>query len=100
MADPETSHEAASSVLARTRTITQDAIFRILLEQGPMCDEELYPRLVGMEIETSPSGARTRRSELVAQHRIEFSGTYRTTASNRRTRLWCISTQQNESGIS
>lgn len=65
--DPETSHEAARSVTAfRPRWV---AILDCFRAHGPMTDEELAVRYEarGATVpEQSPSGLRTRRSELVA----------------------------------
>ncbi len=86
--DPETSREAAESVKPATITETQGAILA-LLRFGPMTDEDIY-RSLSVQIATSPSGARTRRAELVARGKVRFSGEYGETASGRRTRRWAL----------
>jgi hypothetical protein len=88
-ADPETSYEAAASV--RNVTETQNAIFEIIKKHGPISDESILFRLdTETALVVSPSGARSRRAELVAQKRVEFADDYGMTSSNRRTRLWRI----------
>lgn len=68
-ADPETSHEAAKSVVELRKR--QQAVLEVL-KCGPTTDEELvckYPYFAWEEADypkQSPSGLRTRRSELVA----------------------------------
>jgi len=88
--DPETSHEAAASV--RNLTTRQFLILDIFRFSGPQTDEELIERydLVAFDTPQSPSGIRTRRAELVAAGKVRFSGAYRYTAANRRTRVWEI----------
>jgi hypothetical protein len=84
--DPSTSWEAAASVtgLATNR----QAVLSLLTGYGPMTDETIYDRLP--EGFMSPSGARTRRAELVDAGLVEDSGEKRLTRSGRRTIVWRV----------
>ncbi len=85
--DPETSHEAAKSV--RNVTATHEAIVAILAEQPyPLTDEQIHDALRARHFQVSPSGARTRRAELVTAGRVEFAGSHGTTLAGRATRKW------------
>lgn len=81
--DPETSHEAAISVSGIR--VSQQHILDALRSYGPATDEEIFPRL---PVPISPSGARTRRAELVAMGLVRDSGARRTTATGRKTIVW------------
>jgi hypothetical protein len=87
--DPETSHEAAETVnVTNGQRIVLD-MFRC----GPMTDHGAWTMLtrLGHRLGAlSPSGFRTRRSELVAKGQLEFSGTFDTMPSGRRTRIWRV----------
>ena len=85
--DPETSWEAADSVTPRTITATQTAIL-LLLREGPMTDEDIAAR-VGKQF-TSPSGLRTRRSELVSKGLVVDTGNRRKMESGRYSVVWAL----------
>lgn len=88
--DPSTSKEAADSV--RRIKESQQHILDVLKAWGPQTDEEIYARLMAAgRFKISPSGARTRRSELVADGRVKDSGAKAFTKSNRRTIIWSLS---------
>jgi hypothetical protein len=73
--DPETSHAAAASV--RNKSLVQERIMSELIRRGPMTDEELACVWAGFEdrvLMCSPSGLRTRRSELVTRGEVTDSG--------------------------
>jgi len=74
--DPDTSHEAAASVSQVRMTKTRQAILDLLKRYGPLSDERIWDGLVyqGLDGNTSLSGARTRRSELVAAGRVYDTG--------------------------
>ncbi len=81
--DPATSKAAAASV-TRIRE-SQETILYLLKTCGPMSDESIYARVsAGM----SPSGARTRRSELVTMGRVKDSGRREKTKAGRQTIVW------------
>lgn len=85
--DPETSHEAAATVDALRER--QAAVLGVL-RRGPATDEQLaqaYAAVPGAP-KQSPSGLRTRRSELVEMGLARHSGAFGQTASGRRTRVW------------
>ena len=88
--DPETSHEAEKSVskLAESYGIILD-IFR---KHGPMNDESLveYWNTESPKY-GSPSGIRSRRSELVAAGRLEDSGDRIKMRSGRASIVWKLS---------
>jgi len=82
--DPETSHAAAASVNVRE---SQMVVFSLLTSE-PATDEELFSRAVASGIRISPSGCRTRRSELVRIGWVEDTGERRLTAAGRQTIVW------------
>ena len=78
--DPVTSHEAAASLESDAIRASQQAVYECFRHYGPMYDEEFIQKY-GWAARThgwpeqSPSGLRTRRSELVTRHRkLEDSG--------------------------
>lgn len=83
--DPETSHAAARSV--KNIGASQRKILWQLQNFGPMTDDQIYP-LVARYM--SPSGARTRRSELVAMKpaKVKDSGKRRTGTTGRKMTIW------------
>lgn len=92
--DPETSHEAASSV--RNMTQTMQAILK-LLTLKPMHDQELikfYEAQVRMGADerdfprASESGIRSRRAELVELGLVKDSGAREQLASGRKAIVW------------
>lgn len=85
--DPQTSHEAAASV--GDLTAAQEAVYALIAER-PRSDEQVYALLVSRQYPISPSGARTRRSELVDMGRVEDSGKHYLTGSGRKTIIWRV----------
>ena len=85
--DPHTSHEAAASV--RGLRETQHMVLSVLAA-GPATDEEIAERLASMGAVVSPSGARTRRSELVRAGLVVDTGERLLTRSRRRTIVWAL----------
>jgi len=85
--DPATSHEAASSV--RNVRESQQLILKALdiWRRTGLTDEQIYdcPAICSY---MSPSGARTRRSELVRQGLVVDSGERRKTKAGRQTIVW------------
>lgn len=85
---PETSYEAAASV--EDLTAKQNAVCWLLREFGAMTDQQIaqrYPTPGFLPVQ-SESGLRTRRSELVALGKVEFSGSWGSTSGGRRSRIW------------
>lgn len=89
--DPHTSHEAAESVQRQRES--QEAVRRLLGYIGPSTDEDL--RLAYEEWQAkaklpkqSPSGLRTRRSELVAMGIVRDSGARQRLDSGRQAIVW------------
>lgn len=84
--DPETSWQAARSVkhLRESQTIMLGR-----LRVGPATDEDLY-RWPVINKTMSPSGARTRRKELVDMGLVEDSGVRDKTRSGRKTIVWRV----------
>ena len=68
--DPDTSYEAAERVVSITAT--RRAILNLLEVHGPMTDEDIARLYDGPR--SSPSGLRTRRSELVRAGRVVDTG--------------------------
>jgi hypothetical protein len=91
LTDPETSHEAASGVTDVTRT--QARIVALLKAYGPLTDGELFDRYLARvriddwKFQTEQS-IRSRRSELVKQERVRFSGRFGQSPTGRRARVW------------
>lgn len=86
--DPQTSWEAARSVRVRE---SQELVLHVLMVWGPMTDEQLVERLTNRSIRDgrmSPSGARTRRSELVDLGLVVDTGQRTVLASGRRAIVW------------
>lgn len=87
--DPQTSHDAARSVSKLTET------YRLILEIfdtfGPMNDERLLLtwKASGLK-QISDSGLRSRRSELVAQGKLEDSGDRWEMSSGRQSIVWKV----------
>jgi len=81
--DPLTSHEAAASV--RRIRESQQAILDVIVAAGPITDEAIFARLT---VKLSPSGARTRRAELVERGLVVDSGETAILPSGRRSIKW------------
>ena len=84
--DPWTSHTAAAAV-DRVRE-SQAAVLSVLRGRGPMTDEQIALALDRAGVVMSPSGARTRRKELVDQGLVVDTGRTALTRSNRHTIIW------------
>lgn len=85
---PIESYEAAQSV--RNITETQAWILGSLSAQGAATDETLFARARAEGFRISPSGLRSRRSELVALQRVQACGEG-TTAAGRKCAIWAVS---------
>jgi hypothetical protein len=83
--DPDTSHLAAESLTAERIRQSQAEVLRTLSLYGPMDDTELVALLRDVQ---SPSGVRTRRSELVRLGKVIDSGARATLKSGRRGIVW------------
>ena len=88
--DPETSLAAAESVTKITEK--QEAVLGLIRGRGPFTDEELsvaYDQGVPFGLpRQSPSGLRTRRSELERRGLVRWTGEHRKLASGRMARVW------------
>lgn len=84
--DPKTSHAAAKSVRGVRKS--QAEVLRVLTEHGPLTDAGIYRHLDSKRF--SLSGARTRRSELVAQGLAFDTGQTERLDSGRRAILWGV----------
>lgn len=89
LTDPPTSHSAAESAAAR-QTQHQADVLVVLSHWPGLTDEEIarFHREAFPDRPQSPSGLRTRRSELVTQRKVRDSGKRRMTASGRKTIVW------------
>lgn len=85
--DPSTSHAAAASVQVRR---SQEQVLG-LLRVGPATDQALAARAMAHGIRISPSGLRTRRSELAAMGLVVDSGVRLTTDTGRKAIVWAVS---------
>lgn len=83
--DPATSHQAAATVAATTGR--QVVLETLRAHPAGLCDEELVA-VVGDRL--SPSGARTRRRELVDAGLVADSGIRRRTRAGRKTIVWRV----------
>lgn len=94
--DPQTSHDAAQSVT--NTSPLQRVILQALTELGPLHDEAIFSYLLGEYVNNpehdgvwvSPSGARTRRCELVELGLVVDSGERVKTRSNRQAIKWAV----------
>lgn len=89
--DPDTSWEAARSIPRERIRRSQQAILTILQWRGPSTDEGIWDRLARKDLDAprmSPSGARTRRSELVAMGKVRDSGKRERLQSGRQAIVW------------
>lgn len=85
--DPETSHQAATSVADLRHT--QRIVYTLLSIEGPQTDEELlllWNDRIAERI--SPSGLRTRRNELVDAGLVRDTGERRPIQSGRNAIVW------------
>lgn len=89
--DPQTSHEAASSVHV---TQGQREVLAAFEQYGDMTDEQLVERVT-----LTPSGARSRRAELVSLGIVRDSGSYATSSSGRRTTVWTMQERASEQDL-
>lgn len=91
--DPWTSHAAARSVRI---TRGQWLVLCLLGRWGPCTDERLVSAAHTDRVRISPSGARSRRAELVEAGLVEQVGES-VTASGRRCLVWDLSTAGTDS---
>ena len=84
--DPDTSHAAAASVTALTAT--RLAIIDVLATYGPATDETIALHYDGPP--ASPSGLRTRRSELVRAGKVYDTGRRQRLRSGRHAVVWAL----------
>lgn len=87
--DPETSHLAAASVSTSIRE-SQRIVFSLFKAYGDMTDEKLLKVSYAGGNLLSPSGLRTRRSELVRLGLLEDSGQRIALASGRKAIVWRV----------
>jgi hypothetical protein len=83
--DPGTSWAAANSLDPTVLRSSQRAVLTILQDIGPMTDAELCARMAPA---MSPSGARSRRSELVAKGLVYDTGKRERLHSGRWAIVW------------
>lgn len=88
--DPDTSWAAADSVDLLKISDVQWGILKLLREYGPLPDDRIWDGLeyLGLQDLTSPSGARTRRAELVRKRLVEDSGERVRGPTNRKMIVW------------
>lgn len=72
--DPETSHVAADGISPDDLRQSQVQVLLLFREEGPFTDERLVELCRERGVKQSPSGLRTRRSELVDKGLLEDSG--------------------------
>lgn len=87
--DPQTSWDAARSV--KDLRQSQQIILGAIIAYGPITDEDIHAML---KVPMSPSGARTRRKELVDKGLVQDSGQRAKTRSGRQTILWEVNVQK------
>lgn len=90
--DPGTSWAAANSISAERIRISQMVILDILCKYGPATDGQIWDclnrPLFANYLRFSPSGARTRRKELVDKGLVKNSGETVLTTSRRKSIVW------------
>lgn len=86
--DPDTSHDAADSVSRQDILLTQRRILQLLAEYGTSTDEDIAQTWRWGLV--SPSGLRTRRSELVARGLVFWTGEKDKMRTGRMARVWGI----------
>lgn len=86
--DPDTSWAAARSIPEDQLRESQRVILTILRLNGPLTDEQIAERLDDFQHTISPSGARTRRAELVAAGYVRDSGKRTRMSSGRMAIVW------------
>ena len=87
--DPDTSHEAAASLSSDYIRASQEAVLGFLRRHGAMCDADLVARYDGTPSQ-SPSGLRTRRSELLKRGLVADTGTQTLMPSGRWAKVWGV----------
>lgn len=91
--DPSTSHAAAASI--RSAEITELQIWILDVLESPLSDEQIWNELTKRHPgRLTPSGVRTRRSELVDDGRILDSGRKTSTAAGRKSIVWIRADQK------
>ena len=85
--DPGTSWEAAESIAPERIRFSQRLVLAVLRELGPSTDEDIYAD-PAIHYALSPSGARTRRSELVDAGLVRDTGLRSRLKSGRRSIVW------------
>ena len=87
--DPDTSHAAALSLSSHAIRESQQEVLDTLRHFGPLTDRALLAILFDAEKKSqSPSGIRTRRSELVDLGLVVDTGSRNTAPSGRREIVW------------
>jgi hypothetical protein len=81
--DPATSWAAARSLDPTVLRASQKLVLAAMQDHGPMTDDDL----IGL-VPMSPSGARSRRSELVTKGLVYDTGKRETLPSGRRAIVW------------
>lgn len=90
--DPETSHEAAASMTLDKLSAQRSLVYDVIRSFGPMTDPAMILAVharYGKHRE-SPSGLRTRRSELVRLGLVKDSGEREKLESGRMAILWKV----------
>lgn len=82
--DPGTSHAAARSQTPKKMTKLRHVVLDTFIRYGPMDDTVLVSRIAGY----TPSGIRTRRSELVEMGLVEDTGIRVRLATGRLANVW------------
>lgn len=85
---PQSSQETSRAAYRSVKNVSskQRRILNVLTLGGSMSDEQIYVCLCSGEI--SPSGARSRRAELVTMGLVKDSGRRTKTASGRDSVIW------------
>lgn len=85
--DPHTSHDAAHSIPSEKIRLSQQHILNILKTYGPLTDTKIFERI---QIKMSPSGARSRRAELVDHRLVVDTGVRERLVSGRLSIVWGV----------
>lgn len=85
----ETSREAAKTTIEDLRE-SQAEVLLLLLDRGPATDPEILDQAGRAGFQQSPSGLRTRRSELVERGLVEDTGERRETRFGNEATVWAL----------
>lgn len=94
--DPATSHAAAASLSSATLRESQQEVLDLFVEFGRMHDQLMIERADDAGSKQSPSGLRTRRSELVTKKKLRATSERVILPSRRGSIVWALAQDTEE----